>query len=149
MVILIIGAEEAFTVEVDHVVGGVGDPDVGIPVDGFGATTVAFGIGECREKDQMLGRCVELRSKGCLPVSGHVPPWGCGIDEEQPAALRIVENYIWQNKFGGWIDADLIESLPVRFERGFQDTRRFGVPWREVGYDLVNELAAGRGHGDQ
>jgi hypothetical protein len=133
---------------VDHVVGGVGDPDVGIPVDGFGASTLAFGIGECRDKDQVLGCCVESRPKGCLPVSGHVPPGGCGIDEEQPAALPIIGNYIGEGGFRVWVDADLVETLPMRFQSSLQYAYGVRVSWDEVGYDFVNELAAGRGHGD-
>lgn len=131
----------------DHVVGGIGDPDVGIPVDGISAMSVAFGICECREKDQVLGCCVELLPKRFLPVPGHVPPGGSGIDEEQPAALTVVENHVGEDGFGGWDDADLIEPLPMRFECGFQYACRLRVSWDEVGYDLVNELAAGRKHG--
>jgi hypothetical protein len=54
MVSISVGSKEPLSVEVDHVVWGVGGPDIGFPGDGFCETAESGEIRECGEQDQIL-----------------------------------------------------------------------------------------------
>lgn len=135
-----IGPEKPLAVEVDHVIGSRGDPDVSFPSDGLQAATEATMIWKSGEKDQVpAARCemfVQLRPARF----GHVPLSGRNIDEKQRIALKIMNDDIRHGDHSPWADAKTRYCLSIRFPAGYQNTGPTNMPRSEVGDDAVNVI---------
>lgn len=139
--------EKALVVEVDHVVGSIGDPDMRFPCDGFHATAEAAMVGKGGEHYQVLATRREMVVQLRPPFFGHVPMPGRGIDEEQPISLQIMDHHIRHRDIRKRSNSKTRKSTAIRFPARNEDTGLTDMPRRESCDDLMNEVAVGSGHG--
>ena len=99
-----IRAEEAFAVEVDHVVGVLGDPDFGFPGDvGEEGLHCAAGFEGGHEDEASLAAGEEVLE--FLPaLSVHRAGAGDGFDEQEPVSFGVMDDDI--GNLGGGIQGD-------------------------------------------
>ncbi len=126
--------QESFAVEVDHVVGVFGDPDLGFPRDVrderlHGATVLEGG-----DEHEARFAAGEQVLEFLAAFAVHRPGAGDGFDEQEPVLVSVVDDDI--GNLGGGIQGDSERGQACGFQ---MDELVFGVA------DVEDHATGGKG----